>query len=76
LPVPMHLRNAVTGLMKGEGYGQGYKYAHDQSGGRAKQTHLPEELIGRRFYQPKEVGYERSIKERLDLMNPDFEKKK
>lgn len=74
LPVPMHLRNAVTGLMKKEGYGKGYRYAHDQAGGRAKQTHLPDALIGTRFYQPKEVGLEKQIKEKLDLLNPDFEK--
>ncbi len=74
LPVPMHLRNAVTGLMKAEGYGQGYKYAHSAEGQRAKQTHLPQELVGRRFYQPKEIGAEIKFKEKLDLMNPDFEK--
>ena len=73
LPVPMHLRNAVTGLMKSEGYGSGYKYAHDQSQSRAKQTHLPKELLGRRFYQPKEIGAEKMFKDRLDLLNPDFE---
>jgi putative ATPase len=73
LPVPMHIRNAVTSLMRGEGYGEGYKYAHDQAGQRAKQSHLPKELIGRRFYQPKEVGLEKQLKEKLDLLNPDFD---
>lgn len=73
LPVPMHLRNAVTGLMKKEGYGGGYRYAHSQSENRAKQTHLPEPLVGRRFYEPKEVGLEKQIKEKLDRLNPDFE---
>jgi putative ATPase len=73
LPVPMHLRNAVTGLMKGEGYGKDYRYAHDQEGGRAKQTHLPKELLGRRFYEPKEVGLEKQLKEKLDRINADFE---
>jgi putative ATPase len=73
LPVPMHLRNAVTGLMKREGYGKDYRYAHSEAQGRAKQTHLPEQLVGRRFYQPKEVGLEKQIKEKLDLLNPDFE---
>ena len=53
LPVPMHLRNAVTGLMKSEGYGKGYHYAHSEKDARARQTHLPEELIGSRFYEPK-----------------------
>jgi putative ATPase len=73
LPVPMHLRNAVTGLMKGEGYGAGYRYAHDQEGERAKQTHLPEGLVGKRFYAPKNVGLEKQIREKLDLLNPDFD---
>jgi putative ATPase len=73
LPVPMHLRNAVTGLMKAEGYGQGYRYAHSDPGGRARQTHLPDALVGRRFYRPREAGLEKQIKERLDALNPDFD---
>jgi putative ATPase len=73
LPVPMHLRNAVTGLMKSEGYGKNYKYAHNAADERAKQTHLPENLIGKRFYRPKDVGLEKQIKEKLDTLNPDFE---
>ncbi len=75
LPVPMHLRNAVTSLMKKEGYGQGYQYAHDDAGQRARQTHLPAELLGKRFYRPKQVGLERQISERLDTLNPDFDGK-
>jgi putative ATPase len=74
LPVPLHLRNAVTGLMKSEGYGKGYQYAHSNAQGRVQQTHLPSDLIGRRFYQPKEVGLEKQIKEKLDQLNPGFEK--
>jgi putative ATPase len=54
LPVPLHLRNAVTGLMRSMGYGQGYRYAHDHPGGRVEQQHLPDELEGRRFYEPSE----------------------
>ena len=73
LPVPLHLRNGVTGLMKAEGYGKGYRYAHSEVNCRARQPHLPKELLGKRFYRPKEVGLERQIKERLDLLNPDFE---
>lgn len=69
LPVPMHLRNAVTGLMRREGYGQGYRYVHSEPGGRVRQTHLPEALIGRSFYHPKDSGLERQIKERLDQLN-------
>ena len=52
-PVPMHLRNAPTGLMKSMGYGKGYKYAHDHEGGVApEQAHLPERLKGRKVYKP------------------------
>ena len=49
-PVPMHLRNAPTGLMKSMGYGRGYQYAHDFEGGVADQVHLPEKLKGRKVY--------------------------
>src|SRR6202171_1342308 len=51
-PVPMHLRNAPTGLMKSMGYGKGYQYAHDHQGGVANQVHLPEKLKGRKVYKP------------------------
>jgi putative ATPase len=54
LPVPLHLRNAVTGLMRSMGYGRGYRYAHDHPGGRVEQQHLPDELEGRRFFEPSE----------------------
>jgi ATPase related to the helicase subunit of the Holliday junction resolvase len=50
--VPLHLRNAPTGLMKSMGYGKGYKYAHDFEGGVAEQVHLPEKLAGRKVYSP------------------------
>ncbi len=50
--VPMHLRNAPTGLMKSMGYGKGYKYAHDFDGGVADQVYLPEKLAGRKVYKP------------------------
>jgi len=72
-PVPFHLRNAPTQLMKDEGYGKGYQYAHSQEDQRAKQRHLPEKLIGKRFYIPKDVGLEIKIKEKLDRLNQDFE---
>ena len=65
LHVPLHLRNAVTGLMKNLGYGAGYKYAHDYAGQHVAQQHLPDELAGERFYEPSEQGYERTIAERL-----------
>jgi len=51
-PVPMHLRNAVTGLMRSMGYGRDYKYAHDYEGGVANQVHLPEKLAKRKVYTP------------------------
>jgi putative ATPase len=50
--VPLHLRNAPTGLMKSMGYGKGYKYAHEFEGGVADQVHLPEKLAGRKVYKP------------------------
>jgi putative ATPase len=52
LPVPLHLRNAVTGLMRSMGYGRGYQYAHDHPGGVVEQQHLPDGLLGRSFYEP------------------------
>lgn len=53
LGVPIHLRNAVTALMKGMGYGQGYRYVHDDPHATSEQTHLPEPLKGRQYYRPK-----------------------
>jgi putative ATPase len=50
--VPLHLRNAPTGLMKSMGYGRGYKYAHDYEGGVADQVHMPDKLKGRKVYKP------------------------
>ncbi|MBM3330008.1 MAG: replication-associated recombination protein A [Calditrichaeota bacterium] len=64
-PVPLHLRNAVTGLMKSQGYGKGYQYDHDH-GGFSGQTHLPEGLEERIYYRPTEAGSEKAIKERLE----------
>ncbi len=64
--VPMHLRNAVTGLMKGEGYGAGYRYAHADEPEGMNDRYLPEELAGRVYYEPKASGAEAGIKERLD----------
>jgi len=65
-PVPLHLRNAPTRLMKQLDYGKGYQYAHDQADGVADMDCLPERLRGRRFYQPTERGFEKEIKRRLD----------
>jgi putative ATPase len=72
LPVPMKLRNAVTSLMKREGYGKGYRYAHDYADSFVgDETYLPDELAGRRFYEPSDQGLERSIRERLERLRGD-----
>jgi putative ATPase len=65
LPVPLHLRNAPTGLMKELGYSEGYQYAHDQQAAVVSHAHLPEQLQGTRYYLPKESGYEKHIRERI-----------
>ena len=74
LPVPMHIRNAPTALMKNLGYGKGYRYPHDYAGGYVAQGYLPDEIAGRNFYQPKESGYEKSIKERMEWIRGEREK--
>jgi putative ATPase len=66
LPVPMKLRNAVTKLMKQEGYGRDYKYPHDETDGVVPgETYLPDELVGERLYEPTEHGEESRIATRL-----------
>lgn len=65
LPVPKHIRNAPTRLMKDLDYGKGYRYAHDYSDAYTPQDYLPEALKGRRFYEPVERGYEKVIRERM-----------
>ena len=64
-PVPLHLRNAVTGLMRTMGYGKGYKYAHDYEDHFVSQDFLPPSLKGRRYYEPSEEGAEKEIGERV-----------
>lgn len=66
LPVPLHIRNAPTKLMKDLNYGKDYKYAHDYEESYVPQDYLPEEIKGELFYQPKGVGFEKTIKERLN----------
>ncbi|MEN8199039.1 MAG: replication-associated recombination protein A [Thermodesulfobacteriota bacterium] len=66
LPVPLHLRNAPTGLMKKLNYGKGYRYAHDDEQALVAQEHLPEEIRESRFYFPSTRGYESLIKDRLE----------
>ncbi len=65
LPVPIHLRNAPTRLMKEIGYGKGYQYAHDDIEALVEQEHLPQELKGRLYYEPTTRGYETVIRDRL-----------
>ncbi len=64
-PVPLHLRNAPTALMKGLGYGRGYEYAHDVEGKVADMQCLPDNLRNRVYYQPTNEGIEKRIRERM-----------
>jgi len=65
-PVPLHLRNAVTGLMKNIGYGEGYKYAHNFDDKLTDMTCLPDNLSGRIYYKPTDQGFEQRLRLRLD----------
>ena len=71
LPVPLHLRNAVTPLDRSNRFGAGYRSAHDDPDGAAAQRHLPAELAGHRYYEPSERGAEQAIAERLKRMRED-----
>ncbi len=64
-PVPLHLRNAVTGLMKDMDYGKGYRYAHDYKGHFTPTQNLPDSLEGRRYYRASDQGYEKEVAERM-----------
>jgi len=75
-PVPLHLRNPVTELMREVGYGKGYQYAHSLPEGVAPMECLPQSLQGKRFYHPKDAGYEREIKERLERWRALLESRK
>jgi putative ATPase len=66
LPVPLHLRNAPTPLMKGLGYGRGYRYPHDYPESLVAQVHLPDPLKNRHYYHPTDRGYEKMVKARLE----------
>jgi putative ATPase len=65
-PVPIHLRNAPTELMKNEGYGKGYRYAHDFAEGIIGQQNVPDNVRGRRYYEPTDRGYERELARRIE----------
>jgi putative ATPase len=64
-PVPLHIRNAPTSLMKDIGYGAGYRYDHSESGHAAGQEYLPDALRGAKWYEPADAGYEKTLAERL-----------
>ena len=73
--VPMHLRNAVTGLMRDEGYGANYRYAHEDEPEGMNDRYLPDGLTGRAYYEPKDRGAEDGIKERLERWRREREKR-
>ena len=64
-PVPLHIRNAPTPLMKQLGYGEGYKYAFDSENAYVPQEYLPQVLRGTKWYEPTEFGFEKTVKERM-----------
>ncbi|MCC6398153.1 MAG: replication-associated recombination protein A [Bacteroidetes bacterium] len=70
-PVPLHLRNAPTGLMKELGYGSDYRYAHDFDGHIVNQQYLPDALKDKRYYRPSDNGREKDIRERLNRWWPE-----
>ena len=72
--VPLYLRNAPTQLMADLGYSDGYKYAHDYPGHFADLEFMPEELSGRKFYEPAENKQEESLRSRLEVLWPKYYK--
>jgi putative ATPase len=75
-PVPLHLRNAVTGLDRGFGFGSGYRYAHDEPDAVVDQQHLPEQLAGHRYYEPSQSGREAEIAERLRSIRDELARRR
>jgi len=75
-PVPLHIRNAPTGLMKGLGYGKGYQYAHELEDKIADMDCLPDSLKGRQYYHPQNAGEEVEIKRRMDEIEEKKRKKR
>ena len=65
-PVPLHLRNPVTGLMRHVGYGKGYQYAHDSEDKVTDMPCLPPSLAGRTYFRPTDQGFEKRLRERLE----------
>jgi putative ATPase len=75
-PVPLHLRNAPTGLMKNIGYGKGYQYAHDREDKVTDMACLPESLEGKSYYQPTDQGFEARLRQRLEEIRRIKEKRR
>jgi putative ATPase len=67
-PVPLHIRNGVTGLMRDLGYGKGYQYAHDTEEKLTDMRCLPDSLLGKEYYQPTTQGLEGRFKDRLEAI--------
>jgi putative ATPase len=76
MPVPLHIRNAPTALMKDLGYGKEYKYPHDYPDHFVEEEYLPENLKGRTYYHPTELAFEREIKKRLEYWRKKKNEKK
>ena len=75
-PVPLNIRNAPTRLMKDQGYGKGYQYAHDYEDKLTTMQCLPDSLVGREYYKPTEQGLESRYRERLNAIKEWKEKHK
>jgi putative ATPase len=73
-PVPLHIRNAATKLMKELGYSKGYRYAHDFDEGVVAQQNLPDNLAGRTYYHPTDRGFERELGERMARIRDIYQK--
>ena len=69
--VPMHLRDASYKGASSFGHGKGYQYAHNYENNHVKQQYLPDEMIGVKYYEPTENGYEKVIKDRLDSLHKE-----
>ncbi|HPY86807.1 MAG TPA: replication-associated recombination protein A [Spirochaetota bacterium] len=75
LSIPLNIRNAPTNLMKEIGYGEGYQYAHDYPEGITAMKCLPDELSGRKYYNPKEIGFEKKLKSIIEKIESIRNKK-
>ena len=73
-PVPIHLRNAPTRMMKEMGFGKGYKYAHDFEGGVVGQQNVPDNVAGRTYYRPVDRGFERDLQRRMERIRQMYDK--